>query len=45
MKWLNLENFKWRKLTLGEIQICQSVFVNLIDYDQVVVMNHPDLPW
>lgn len=45
MKWLNLENFKWRKLTLGEIQICQSVFANLIDYDQVIVMNHPYLPW
>ena len=45
MKWLNFENFKWRKLTLGEIQICQSVFADLIDYDQVIVMNHPYLPW
>ena len=45
MKWLNIEHFKWRYLTTGEIQICQSVFADLIDYDRVIIMNHPYLPW
>jgi len=42
---LRLDQFKYRKLTDGEIRISQSVFGDLIDYSQVKVMNHPYLPW
>lgn len=42
---LQLDQFKYRKLTEGEIRISQSVFGGLIDYSQVKVMNHPYLPW
>ena len=45
IKWLNIENFKWRYLTAGEIRICKTVFADLIQYEQVIVMNHPYLPW
>lgn len=42
---LKLNRFKCRNLTAGEIDLCQSVFGNLIDYKTVKVMNHPFLPW
>lgn len=44
-KLLNLDQFKYRQLTAGEVQISQSVFGDLIDYSKVKVMNHPYLPW
>ena len=40
-----LEQFKYRSLTRGEIELCRSVFANLIEYDKVQVMNQPYLPW
>lgn len=43
--WLNIKDFEFRKLTLGEIQIAKSVFQNLIDYDEVKIFNIPYLPW
>lgn len=42
---LKLEQFKCRRLTAGEISLCQTVFADLIDYSQVKIMNHPYLPW
>lgn len=42
---LNIQAFKCRPLSKGEIQISQRVFGNLIDYSQVLIMNHPYLPW
>lgn len=45
IRLLKLERFKYRHLTLGEIQISQKVYGDLIAYDQVKVMNHPYLPW
>lgn len=42
---LKLDRFRYRHLSLGEIQLCQRVFANLIDYSQVKIMNHPYLPW
>ncbi len=43
--WLNIKDFEFRKLTLGEIQIAKSVFQNLINYDEVKIFNIPYLPW
>lgn len=45
IKLLKINRFKYRSLTQNEIRIAQSVFGNLIQYDQVKVMNHPYLPW
>ncbi|OTG79938.1 hypothetical protein B9T33_10480 [Acinetobacter sp. ANC 5054] len=45
IRLLKLDRFKWRPLTSGEITMCQSVFGDLINYEQVKVMNHPFLPW
>ena len=42
---LKLDQFKYRSLTRGEIELCRSVFGNLIEYDKVLVMNQPYLPW
>lgn len=42
---LKLDQFHCRHLTTGEIQLCQSVFADLIDYKQVKIMNHRFLPW
>lgn len=45
IRLLKLERFKYRHLTLGEIQISHKVYGELIAYDQVKIMNHPYLPW
>ena len=45
LKLIHFEQFKYRSLTPGEINICQQVFGNLIDYSTVKVLNHPYLPW
>ena len=42
---LKLQRFRYRSLTVGEITLCQKVFGDLIQYDEVKVMNHPYLPW
>lgn len=42
---LKLDQFKFRKLSAGEIALCRGVYADLIDYEQVRVMNHPYLPW
>lgn len=42
---LKLEQFYCRKLTTGEIKICQSVFADLIDYEQVRIFSQCFLPW
>lgn len=42
---LKLDLFKARSLTKGEVDLCRSVFGNLIDYDKVKIMNQPYLPW
>lgn len=45
IKMFKLDRFKYRSLTMGEIQLCREVYADLIDYDQVKIMNHPFLPW
>ena len=45
IKLLNIEHFKYRGLTQGEIEISQRVFGNLIDYQRVRIFNQPYLPW
>lgn len=45
IRLLKLDQFKYRELTLGEIQLCRSVYADLIDYDRVKIMNPPFLPW
>lgn len=42
---IKLDRFKYRSLSLGEIQISKKVYGDLIAYDQVKIMNHPYLPW
>lgn len=43
--FLKIKEFKWRKLTEGEIKIAKIVFDNLINYDEVKIFNIPYLPW
>lgn len=45
LRLIRFSLFKGRQLTEGEIQLCQSVFGDFIDYSSVYVMNHPFLPW
>lgn len=45
VRLLKLEQFKYRHLTAGEIQLCRGVFGDLIDYSKASIMNHPFLPW
>lgn len=45
IRLLKLDLFKARSLTTGEIDLCRSVFGNLINYEQVKIMNQPYLPW
>lgn len=42
---LKLDFFICRKLTVGEIKLCNLVFGDLINYDSVQVMNQCFLPW
>ena len=42
---LKLDQFYCRTLTAGEIKICQSVFADLIHYDQVKIFSQCFLPW
>ena len=40
-----INEFKYRGLTQGEVEIAQQVFGNLINYAQVKIFNIPYLPW
>lgn len=42
---LKIQQFRYRNLTIGEIELCKEIFGDLIRYDEVKVMNHPYLPW
>ncbi|MDH0033011.1 MULTISPECIES: hypothetical protein [unclassified Acinetobacter] len=42
---VRIEQFKYRGLTQGEVELAQQVFGNLINYDQVRIFNTPYLPW
>lgn len=39
------DRFIMRSLTAGEIGLAQSVFGDLIDYEQVKIINYPYIPW
>ncbi|AOA57788.1 hypothetical protein [Acinetobacter larvae] len=43
--YLKLTQFTARQLTHAERQLCQTVFGQLIDYDQVYIFKHRYLPW
>lgn len=45
LKLIRFEHFKCRMLTEGEIQLCQDIFADKINYANVRIMNHPFLPW
>lgn len=45
LRLIRFPQFKCRQLTVGEIQMCRSVFGDRIDYGKAHVMNHPFLPW
>lgn len=45
LPFLKLDQFKCRQLTPAEVQLCQGVFGDLIDYSQVRIMNHLFVPW
>ncbi|WP_333660738.1 hypothetical protein [Acinetobacter sp.] len=42
---LKINEFEYRGLTQGEVELAQQVFGNLINYDQVRIFNTPYLPW
>lgn len=43
--YLKMNQFRYRGLSSGEIEIARPVFGDLIDYAQVKVFNIPYLPW
>lgn len=44
-KILKIENFEYRGLTEGEVNIAKKVFQDLINYNEVIIFNIPYLPW
>jgi len=44
-KILKINQFKYRYLTENEIRLARTVFSDLIDYQKVIIMNQPYLPW
>lgn len=44
-KLLKIQEFEYRGLTKGEINIAKIVFSDLINYDDVQIFNIPYLPW
>ena len=42
---LGLDTFRWRYLSLGEIQLAKTIFGDLIDYSLVKVYNQRFIPW
>ena len=43
--YLKIDQFQYRQLTTGEIEMARSVFGHLIDYKEVKIFNIPYLPW
>lgn len=43
--YLKIDQFQYRQLTTGEIEMASSVFGHLINYKQVKIFNIPYLPW
>lgn len=44
-KILKIQEFKYRGLTGGEVEIAKKVFHDLINYNEVKIFNIPYLPW
>ncbi|WP_333668599.1 hypothetical protein [Acinetobacter guillouiae] len=44
-KILKIQEFKYRGLTDGEVEIAKKVFHDLINYNEVKIFNIPYLPW
>ena len=42
---LKIQNFEYRGLTEGEVNIAKKVFHDLINYNEVIIFNIPYLPW
>ncbi|KXO83949.1 hypothetical protein AYK86_07805 [Acinetobacter venetianus] len=43
--YLKIDQFQYRQLTTGEIEMARSVFGYLINYKEVKIFNIPYLPW
>ncbi|ENV36235.1 hypothetical protein F959_02757 [Acinetobacter venetianus RAG-1 = CIP 110063] len=43
--YLKIDQFQYRQLTTGEIEMAHSVFGHLINYKEVKIFNIPYLPW
>ncbi|ERP99883.1 hypothetical protein Q674_16395 [Acinetobacter sp. COS3] len=43
--YLKIDQFQYRQLTTGEIEMASSVFGHLINYKEVKIFNIPYLPW
>ncbi|MEN5173062.1 MULTISPECIES: hypothetical protein [Acinetobacter] len=43
--YLQMNQFQYRGLTSGEIEMARPVFGDLIDYAQIKIFNIPYLPW
>ena len=43
--YLKIDQFQYRQLTTGEIEMARSVFGHLINYKEVKIFNIPYLPW
>ncbi|HAV5325552.1 TPA: hypothetical protein JI037_16380 [Acinetobacter baumannii] len=44
-KILKIQDFEYRGLTDGEVEIAKKVFNDLINYNEVKIFNIPYLPW
>jgi|LULL01.1.fsa_nt_gb hypothetical protein len=42
---VRIDEFQYRQLTTGEIEMARSVFGHLINYKEVKIFNIPYLPW
>lgn len=43
--YLKIDQFQYRRLTTGEIEIARKIFGHLINYKEVKIFNTPYLPW
>ena len=43
--YLKMNQFQYRGLTSGEIEMARPVFGHLIDYAKIKIFNIPYLPW
>lgn len=44
-KILKIQDFEYRGLTDGEVEIAKKVFNDLINYNEIKIFNIPYLPW